>query len=111
MGNFPYRSNYLVFQQTQDPSVTLPPWPFRVACAAFAGASATTSADALLGRMAEAAAVLYNASGHAACYDLPDDPSFDGIWDYQYCTVRRHDARTGAAPRPLWMASLRRTRA
>ena len=27
MGNFPYPSNYLVFQQTQDPSVMLPAWP------------------------------------------------------------------------------------
>ena len=48
MGNFPYRSNYLVFQQTQDPSVTLPPWPFRAACAHFAGANASTPASELL---------------------------------------------------------------
>jgi len=88
MGNFPYRSNYLVFQQTHDPTVTLPPWPFRAACAKFAGADAATPADALLARMAEAAGLLYNASGNAPCFALPQDPNFDGIWDYQYCTER-----------------------
>ena len=29
MGNFPYPSNYLVYQQTHDASVRLPAWPFR----------------------------------------------------------------------------------
>ena len=37
MGNFPYASNYLVFQQTGDPAVKLPPWPVRAACAHLAG--------------------------------------------------------------------------
>ena len=41
MGNFPYPSNYLVYQQTRDPSVVLPAWPMRAACAKFAGAAAT----------------------------------------------------------------------
>ena len=40
MGNFPYPSNYLVFQQTRDPTVKLPAWPMRAACAHFAGAFA-----------------------------------------------------------------------
>ena len=87
MGNLPYASNYLVFQQTQDPSVTLPPWPFRVACSAFAGPAATRPTELLL-RMAKAAGVLYNASGHEQCYTVPDDPNYDGIWDYQWCTQR-----------------------
>ena len=37
MGNFPYASNYLVFQQTGDPAVKLPPWPVRAACAHLTG--------------------------------------------------------------------------
>jgi lysosomal Pro-X carboxypeptidase len=78
----------LIFQQTEDPSITLPPWPFRVACAAYAGASAASPPEELLARMAAAAGVLYNASGRETCYDLPNDPNFDGIWDYQWCTER-----------------------
>ena len=88
MGNFPYPSNYLVFQQTQNPSVTLPAWPFRAACSAFAGASASTPPTSLLQRMASAAAVLYNVTEDKTCYELPTDPNFDGIWDYQWCTER-----------------------
>ena len=88
MGNFPYRSNYLVYQQTQDPSVTLPPWPFRAACAHFAGANASTPASELLAAAARAASVLYNASGKSSCLAVAADPNFDGIWDYQYCTER-----------------------
>ena len=88
MGNFPYPSNYLVFQQTQDPSVMLPAWPFRAACKHFAGAANSTPPAMLLERMARAAEVLYNASGKVACNALPTDPNFDGIWDYQWCTER-----------------------
>ena len=88
MGNFPYASNYLVFQQTQDPGVTLPPWPFRAACARFTGASASTPADTLLERMAEAIGIFYNASRQEQCYTVPSDPNYDGIWDYQWCTER-----------------------
>lgn len=88
MGNFPYASNYLVFQQTQDPSVKLPPWPFRVACSHYDGAHPTDPAAALLSRMARAASVLYNASGRVGCNVLPKDVNYDGIWDYQWCTER-----------------------
>ena len=90
MGNFPYASNYLVFQQTRDPSVVLPAWPMRAACAKFAGASATDPPLALLRRMAAAAGVLYNASGAAHCYELPTSAldGGDGIWDWQFCTQR-----------------------
>ena len=77
-----------VFQQTEDPSVTLPAWPFRAACAAFKGASKATPPDELLARMATAAGVLYNVTQAAACYELPADPNYDGIWDYQWCTER-----------------------
>mmetsp|Transcript_5144 Transcript_5144/g.6224 ORF Transcript_5144/g.6224 Transcript_5144/m.6224 type:complete len:188 (-) Transcript_5144:11-574(-) len=30
--------------------------------------------------------VFNNASKEEKCYELPDDDSFDGIWDFQYCT-------------------------
>ena len=31
-------------------------------------------------------AVFYNASKQLKCIDLPDDNSFDGIWDVQVCS-------------------------
>ena len=77
-----------MFQQTQDPSVKLPAWPFRAACSPFAGARPQEAGDSLLGRMAAAAGVLYNASQREACFKLPDDPNYDGIWDWQWCTER-----------------------
>lgn len=150
MGNFPYASNYLIYQQTEDPAVLLPPWPMRAACAAFVAAaeptppgepagppsgtpsagspsgtpsagppSGTPSAGppfgtpavgppsgssaaaplpgtpaaspralALLRGMAAAVGVLYNASGHATCLELPADLEFDGLWDWQFCSER-----------------------
>ena len=92
MGNFPYPSNYLIFQQGGDPAIQLPAWPVRAACRPFAGASSSSasslSADELIGKMAEAVGVLYNATRDKVCYDLPDDPNYDGIWDYQWCTER-----------------------
>ena len=44
--------------------------------------------DALLAAMAAAAGVFYNASRREACLEFPDDPNFDGIWDYQFCMER-----------------------
>ena len=37
--------------------------------------------------MHAAVSVLYNVTHATACLDVPDDPTFDGIWDYQFCTV------------------------
>jgi lysosomal Pro-X carboxypeptidase len=86
MGNFPYPSNYLVFQETHDASVLLPAWPVRVACdrmtrdtalndrvaaiAAGGGAPPLSAAEqgALLARMLDATNVLNNASGAATCF-------------------------------------------
>jgi len=84
MGNFPYPSNYLVFQQTQDPTVMLPAFPVRAACTHLGG-EIPNAAD-LLERMRDATGVFYNASQRKECFDLPADPNFDGIWDYQWCT-------------------------
>lgn len=83
MGNFPYPSNYLIFQATQDPSTTLPAYPVRAACQHLAGNF--SNGDDLLAGLREASGVLYNAS-KVQCYELPSDPNFDGIWDYQWCT-------------------------
>eukprot|EP00929_Paragymnodinium_shiwhaense_P097642 TRINITY_DN59276_c0_g2_i1.p1 TRINITY_DN59276_c0_g2~~TRINITY_DN59276_c0_g2_i1.p1 ORF type:complete len:531 (+),score=85.61 TRINITY_DN59276_c0_g2_i1:183-1775(+) len=95
MGNFPYPSNYLVFATTSDdPTIELPAFPVRAACervAAFEAEaeraeSPSAATEAMLAGLREAAAVLYNASGREQCFELPSDPNFDGIWDYQYCT-------------------------
>ena len=105
MGNFPYPSNYLIFQQTKNPTILLPPWPVRVACKRMtidtglnthiaaiatgeAGVLPLTDAEEvkLLERMLDATNVLNNASGAATCFAQPTDVEFDGIWDYQYCT-------------------------
>ena len=77
--------------QTGDPDVKLPPWPVRAACRPFADVpSANSSAnspeiadEALLRAVGASASVLYNASGKFTCLQLPDDPEYDGIWDYQ----------------------------
>lgn len=80
MGNFPYRSDYLT-----GGAGFLPPWPVRVACRSFEGVD-LADADALVSAVSAAAAVLYNASGSLTCHSLPADSSYDGIWDYQWCT-------------------------
>eukprot|EP00854_Cymbomonas_tetramitiformis_P025687 gene25687-31413_t len=104
MGNFPYPSNYLVFQQTEDPSLMLPAWPMRAACremtsepkvnkqvmdGAVPGTNPTSSgARALLARLRAATNILSNITQSVQCLHLPDpkDVECDGIWDYQYCT-------------------------
>jgi len=130
MGNYPYPSNYLVYQQTHDPSVLLPAFPVRAACQHMK--EALESPESLLAAFSDAGGVFYNASS-VQCYELPDDPNFDGIWDYQWCTemmpqetyfgrdgvhdmfwphsenmteIRQHCNRTlGVEPRPDWIAT------
>eukprot|EP00039_Didymoeca_costata_P029055 m.23103 g.23103 ORF g.23103 m.23103 type:complete len:514 (+) comp7466_c0_seq3:18-1559(+) len=85
MGNFPFASNYMVFQQTGDPGITLPPYPFRVACDLMMGGS-PPSGDKVLSNFADAIGVLYNVTKNENCYEIPSDPNYDGIWDWQYCT-------------------------
>lgn len=84
MGNFPYPSNYLIFQMTEDPSVLLPAFPVRASCELMKGK--TLTGKSLLEAMQAATAVYYNASRRLQCFDMPSDPEFDGIWDYQWCT-------------------------
>lgn len=90
--NFPFRSDYLVFQQTGNSDVTLPPFPVRVACDFMTNFTSSTEEPtvgddaALLAALQRAAGVLYNVTETEVCLTLPDDPNYDGIWDYQYCS-------------------------
>jgi len=84
MGNYPYPSNYLVFQNTQNPFVMMPEFPVRAACDFMAGHF--TGPTQLLAALRDASGVFYNVTKKEACYELPADPDFDGIWDYQWCT-------------------------
>lgn len=85
MGNFPYPSNYLVFQQTQDPNLELPAFPIRAACEKMRGDFNENTSDAtVFSSLREATGVLYNVSGKETCFDIPQDTEFDGIWDYQH---------------------------
>jgi hypothetical protein len=77
-----YPSNYLVFQQTQNPDVKLPAWPVRVACDHMMGTGTAADTDtdtdtdkdtdtdsdagtdtAVLERLRDAGGVLYNVTG------------------------------------------------
>jgi len=71
MGNFPYPSNYLVFQATQDPAVKLPAFPVRAACELMTRQGHALVGEALLPALRDAAGVLYNASGSLSCFELP----------------------------------------
>lgn len=130
MGNYPYPCNYLVFQQTHDPTILLPAFPVRAACKHMD--RRFENVEALLAGMREATSVFYNASA-VPCFELPSDPNFDGIWDYQWCTemlpqetyfardgkhdmfwahrenmteIRRHcNSTLGVEPRPDWIAT------
>lgn len=85
MGSYPYPSNYMT---GGGDAPALPAWPMRAACRAMArGVSDASDLSALLLGLADAAGVYTNASGSAgACYRLPADDEYDGIWDYQWCT-------------------------
>ena len=80
MGNFPYPSTYV-----SDPDSPLPAWPVRSACAAMDVADPDDPISLLSG-LRDAASVFYNSSGSLSCLELPDDQSYAGIWDYQWCT-------------------------
>ena len=79
MGSYPYPSSYMT-----GGAARLPAWPVRAACAHLADAA--LEGDALLSALADAAGVFNNATGDAACYRLPADDEYDGIWDWQWCT-------------------------
>jgi hypothetical protein len=62
MGNFPYRTGYLL-----NNAGTLPAYPVRVACQHLA--EPHLEAPQLLSKFADAAGVFFNHSGHLTCYD------------------------------------------
>lgn len=68
----------------------MPPFPVRVACEFMTNYTSKTEGDvgdaALLAAMQRASGVLYNVTQTEECLELPDDPNYDGIWDYQYCS-------------------------
>lgn len=81
MGNFPFPSNYLT-----SGGAVLPAHPVRRACEHLVDASLPSNGDSLVEALGRASLTLYDPDGSEACVDLPDDLTYDGIWDYQYCT-------------------------
>eukprot|EP00958_Prasinococcus_capsulatus_P016695 scaffold1860_cov403-Prasinococcus_capsulatus_cf.AAC.10 len=83
MGNYPFPSSYL----TNNPSILMPPFPVRVACSYLADEfDLPQDGELLLSALSQATSVFNNASQALNCYSLPEDKSYDGIWDYQWCT-------------------------
>lgn len=87
MGNYPYESSYIL-----NGDGVLPPFPVRVACAAFdALGDGDDDEAAWLNALASFAGVYYNSSGDKACFDLeqpvnPEAAIVDELWNWQYCT-------------------------
>jgi lysosomal Pro-X carboxypeptidase len=81
MGNFPYPSSYLTSGVSD-----LPAWPVREACRYLADDFEENDQVKLLEALRDAANVYNNASKDFECFKLPKLTSFDGIWDYQWCT-------------------------
>ena len=108
MGNYPYNSDYLL----NGGGAALPAWPIRAACAPLGDPSLATRADtaALLAALRDAAAVFYNASGEATCFELGAGAnaasSRDGdLWTWQACTeltlpMSRDGVRDAFWPQP-----------
>ena len=40
----------------------------------------------VLSNLCDAAGVFYNVTGTKQCFKIPDDPNYDGVWDYQWCS-------------------------
>jgi hypothetical protein len=84
VGNYPYRSGYVL-----NGGGELPAFPMRVACGYLAGSALT--GDALLAGLRDAAGVFYNNTHDKKCYNISQGvnpaTSDDGeLWDYQFCT-------------------------
>lgn len=83
MGNYPYPSDYLT-----NGAVVLPAHPFTAACDALktAASQGQNSSQSLIQGLAAASNVYKDPAGTSECYVLPADRSYDGVWDYQWCT-------------------------
>ncbi|CAM9184790.1 unnamed protein product [Scytosiphon promiscuus] len=90
MGNFPYATGYIL--NSGDGGVELPPWPLREACSYLADPSLQAEDDdVLLGALADAIGVYYNATGEVECFSpaagANNESSVDGDnWNWQACT-------------------------
>lgn len=96
MANYPYPSDYIT-----SPGLLLPPWPLHAACQHLMGGGGPGEEGkeggeegkegggakiSMARRLLLASNVLYNVSGTLPCLSLPEDDTYDGIWDYQWCT-------------------------
>ncbi|CAM9981996.1 unnamed protein product, partial [Hapterophycus canaliculatus] len=87
MGNFPYATGYIL--NSGDGGVKLPPWPLREACSHLADPSLQAEDDdVLLGALADAIGVYYNATGEAECFSpaagANNESTVDGDnWNWQ----------------------------
>ncbi|CAN0089214.1 unnamed protein product [Ectocarpus fasciculatus] len=88
MGNFPYATGYIL----NSGEVELPPWPLREACSYLADpALQAEDDDVLLGALADAIGVYYNATGEVGCFTpaagANNASSVDADnWNWQACT-------------------------
>ncbi|CAM9466993.1 unnamed protein product [Ectocarpus sp. 13 AM-2016] len=88
MGNFPYATGYIL----NSGEVELPPWPLREACSFLADPKLQTEDDdVLLGALADAIGVYYNATGEVGCFTpaagANNASSVDADnWNWQACT-------------------------
>ncbi|KAG7667890.1 hypothetical protein Ndes2526B_g01702 [Nannochloris sp. 'desiccata'] len=86
MGDYPYPSGYIL-----NGEAVLPAYPVRVACDYLADAN--LEGKALLGAMAEAVGIFYNATGAIDCFEFGSTSSAGNateqdatFWDFQYCS-------------------------
>ncbi|CAM9219135.1 unnamed protein product [Ectocarpus sp. 6 AP-2014] len=88
MGNFPYATGYIL----NSGEVELPPWPLREACSYLADPTLQAEDDdVLLGALADAIGVYYNATGEVGCFTpaagANNASSVDADnWNWQACT-------------------------
>lgn len=87
MGNFPYRSTYIL-----NGDGSLPPFPVRVACESLAeDLTHDDRTEEWLHGLASFAAVYYNYTGSIMCNTLSapvneESRIVNELWDYQYCS-------------------------